>query len=116
MIDRQQLKTIADQIETVGGWHIAALKIMEAADELDRLRGEHENISRGRLPTHRCKVCDTFWMELPEHNAMTMVGVRCGETCCEGANIEPLPIPAGLQRFTSSAGGDDVASSTQTRK
>ncbi len=38
MIDRQQLKTIADQIETVGKWHIAALKIMEAADEIERLQ------------------------------------------------------------------------------
>ncbi len=44
MIDRQQLKTIAEQIETVGKWHIAALKIMEAADELDRLTAERDRL------------------------------------------------------------------------
>jgi hypothetical protein len=42
MIDRHQLQTIAETIDTNGGWHIAALKIMEAAGELDRLRARLE--------------------------------------------------------------------------
>ena len=65
-------------------------------ERIRRLEGEHENIRRGRIPTHRCKVCDTFWLDLrPEHDAMTMVGIWCGETCCEGTNIEKLPTLSG---------------------
>lgn len=51
MIDRQQLKTIADQIETVGGRHIAALKIMEAADEIERMRIEGHQLIRAYVNT-----------------------------------------------------------------
>lgn len=75
--------------------------LMEAAARLERLEGEHENITRGRLPTHRCKVCDTFWRDLAPEPAMTMVGIWCGEVCCEGANIEPLPIPRGIEVIRS---------------
>ena len=63
--------------------------LVEASARLERLEGEHENITRGRVPTHRCKVCDTFWIDLGK--MMTMCGIWCGETCCEGANIEKLP-------------------------
>jgi hypothetical protein len=75
--------------------------LIESAFRLETLEGEHENISRGRLPTHRCKVCDTFWMDLPEHNASTMVGIRCGETCCVGTNIEKLPVAQGITRMAT---------------
>lgn len=68
--------------------------LVEAALKLERLEGEHENIRRGRVPTHRCKVCDTFWIDLGD--MWSMCGTWCGEVCCVGDNIEKLPEVSGI--------------------
>lgn len=40
MTPTSELRTIAQTIDENGGWHIAALKVLDAADELDRHRAE----------------------------------------------------------------------------
>lgn len=63
--------------------------IAEAAKRLELLEGEHENITRGRIPTHHCKACGTFWIDLG--HAWTMCGISCGPCCDVPSNIEKLP-------------------------
>jgi hypothetical protein len=36
-MSRHELVTIANQMETVGGWHIEALKVIDAADQIEQL-------------------------------------------------------------------------------
>lgn len=52
--NRTELFTIADAIEQNGGWHIAALKVREAADEIERLRAALQWISEWKcgIPTN----------------------------------------------------------------
>lgn len=59
---------------------------------------EHDALARGRIPTHRCKVCKAFWILWPDtaedEGSWSLFSRECG-ACCDnapmGEQIEPLP-------------------------
>lgn len=53
MTPTKEIRDIAVQVGDVGGWHIAGLKLLDAADELDRHRAEEPST----LQTERDVYC-----------------------------------------------------------
>ena len=46
MSDTHELRQIAQTIESNGGWHIAAIKVRAAANELEALAAENERLRK----------------------------------------------------------------------
>lgn len=87
--------------------------LAEAAIELEKLQCEHSALLRGRVPTHRCKVCGALWtlwaaqpgkypIDHPLHEASwSLFSLHCGQ-CCDnvamGDQIEPIALAAPVGR------------------
>lgn len=76
----------------------ASLLLAEALVVVEDHQAEHDALLRGRVPTHRCKVCGALWIEYSD--SWSLFSRRCGK-CCDnapmGKQIEPLPgIPPRL--------------------
>lgn len=70
-----------------------AAEIAGAFQRLRDLQCEHESLLRGRMPTHRCKVCGAMWIDWGD--SWSLFSPRCGQ-CCDnvamGHQIEALPV------------------------
>lgn len=84
--------------------HMLSSEISRARFKADR---DHmiQALERGRLPTHRCRVCGAFWIFFtdPSEPSWSLFSRECGR-CCDNVDmaeqIDPLPL---IRRASNSA-------------
>jgi hypothetical protein len=80
---------------------------------LEELQCEHDALLRGRVPTHRCKICGALWIlwaaqpnKYPaghplSERSWSLFSLNCGK-CCDNVamvdQIEPIKLAAPIER------------------